>query len=850
MIRTVPLLLTLLFFWHSVLAQSSQLLQRQYRPSRASATVSFYLKEIQQQTGIEISYSDAYLKGRRRVGISQQSISLEEALNLLLASTGLSPLIQDGRLMLVPGAPTDKAISSASTLSGFIRDSASREVVIGAVIYVPGLQRGTATNTYGFYSLELPPGRHQVVVAAGGYSPDTIRMQLSSDLRRDVLLSYGLKLKEVTVSSRQDQRNDLIRLTRNEISQHAGLLGENDVLRGLQYTAGVQAAKDGSSDLVVRGGDPGQNLYLLDGVPLYYIDHMTGLTSVYNSDAVKAVDFYKGGFPSRYAGRLSSIVDVSSKDGDMKRFGGQASIGLLKGSLSLEGPIVKDEASISLTARRTWIDALWRPWLEEQLGLNFYDVNLKANWIIDPKNRIYVSAYNGRDKIKTDIFVAGFEALWGNSVGSVRWTSALRPDLFLNTSLSYSRFRYQLSSTLQEDVLDSSSRVSYTGRNSIQDVSLRVQADYYKSNSHHLQFGLHVSRAEFSPADLQIDTNYATTINPISAEPFFVTEINLYAEHDWKPVERLNIRTGLHASGWLYGRSRNDYSLQPRISADWRLNSKSAVFASAARMSQFLHQLSSDVAFFPADFWVPSTAVLRPEHAWTIAAGYRIKPQPSTSLKAEIYYRKLDQVIAYRAGVNIFESPIPWDMQLVQGEGSSYGVEAEVHQQLGPVRADLCYTLSKSTRRFAELNQGNPFPFRHDRRHCVKSSLLYQKRKRFNAIAEYTYMSGEAITVPDQLYPDYDKNITGQYGSSPFTYNNSARNNYRMPAIQRLDLAVNFVRERGRHFERTWTLGVYNFLANHNIAYAEILPNDNGGYKLSGISFFRFIPTVSYAVRF
>lgn len=848
MIRTALLITLLSLICIRAHGQSTELLQRSYKPSRRTANVAFFLAEIQKQTGIEISYSDAYLKGRRKVTLDGTSFSLKAALEQLLESTGLQPLAQDGRLLLVPGSAQESGENAI--LSGFIRDSASREIVIGAIIYVPELQRGTTTNAYGFYSLELPAGRHQVIVSAGGYQGDTIRMQLGSNLRRDVLLSYGLRLTGVTVSSKQQQRSDLTRLSRTELAQHAGLLGENDVLRGLQYTSGVMATKDGNSNLVVRGGDPGQNLYLLDGVPLYYIDHMSGLTSVYNTDAVKAVEFYKGGFPSRYGGRLSSIVDVSSRDGDMKRFGGQASLGLLKGNLSLEGPIVKDKASMSLTARRTWIDLLWRPYANDFLRIDFYDVNLKANWIIDSKNRVYISAYNGRDQIKTNILIADSRARWGNSVGAMRWTSALKPNLFLNTSLTYSRFHYELKSSYQTDNLDSNSRVHYTGANTVEDASLRVQADYYQSSKQHFQLGLHVSRVKFSPSDIRLDTNYATLVKPVSSDPFNITEINVYAEDEWKITPKLDLRVGLHSSLWLQHDAKNYYSLQPRLSADYRINAKSSLYGSASRMSQFLHQLSNDVEVFPADFWVPSTRLLTPEHAWTFALGYNIQAARRTRLKFETYYKKLEQVIAYRAGTNIFESPVPWDQQLVQGEGTSYGLETEVHQQFGPLRADVAYTLSKTTRRFDDLNDGNPFPFRYDRRHCMKTALFYQRRKKFNAIAEYTYMSGEAITIPDQLYPDYDKNTTGYHAGSPFTYSNSARNNYRLPAIQRLDLCVNLVKNRGRYYERTWTFGVYNFLSNRNIVTTAIRESGNGGYKLTGVSYYRFIPTISYAVRF
>jgi len=600
----------------------------------------------------------------------------------------------------------------------------------------------------------------------------------------------------------------------------------------------------------VRGGDPGQNLNLLDGVPLYYIDHFYGITSVFNTDAVKSVDFYKGAFPARYGGRLSSIIDVTSRDGNMERISGQASLGLLKGNLTLETPIVKDKASMMVSARRTWIDVLWRPFYDG-FGVDFYDINTKANYIINKNNRVYASFYTGRDQFRFRFNEIDSRSIWGNTIGSARWTSILSPRLFINTTATYSHFRYQIFDADPFSLPDSAGkRTQYTGNSTITDAALRIQADYNLSPTHGLQAGLQYANAYFSPAS----TTFGNAVtggfdNTLAATRFRSHEIIVYAEDAIKLSPDWMLRGGLHWATWLSDQY-NYSSLQPRIYLSWRPGSRQSAYASVTKMSQFLHLLNSNTSSLPADFWIPSTSTIRPERSWLYAVGYSMKIKSGFEASAELYYKDIQNIVTYKGGSNIFGRSPDWEASLTQGKGTSYGAELSVKEQMGPITASAVYTLSKTDRQFALLNGAEAFPYRYDRRHNFSTELVFRHKKRFNAIAAWTYMSGEAITLPDQAYPDFDNNMLGTVSINSATYNYTARNNYRLPPVHRLDVAFNFIRQRGKHFERTWTLGVFNAYARKNIVAVELMEEQPGHFSLKGISLFRFIPTISYAVKF
>jgi hypothetical protein len=831
----------------SVSAQVSPLLQTPYTPPQTRGTVSFFLEDISTRAGIPLSYSDELVKRKRTIRLKGTEHTIEEILQTILEGTNTVAVERQGKILLIPANENKPAATANVTISGFVRDSASREVLIGATVYVPGLSAGTYTNTCGFYSITIPEGKWDVISTYLGYTADTSKINLQADIRRDVLLVNKVSLAGVVVSSRKDVLTDHAHLTPKDINAHAGLLGENDVMRALQYIPGVQSGTDGTSSVLVRGGDPGQNLNLLDGVPLYYVDHFYGLTSIFNTDAVKSVDFYKGAFPSRYGGRVSSIIDVASKDGNMERVAGQASIGLLKGNLTLETPIVKEKASLMLAARRTWIDALWRPFYDG-LGVDFYDINVKGNCIVNKNNRFYAAFYTGRDQFRLDDADFGnTRAIWGNTIGSARWTSIINPKLFINSTATYSYFRFQLKAPDWGILADSlAPGDSYTGSSEIREASLRVQADYYASPNQHIQMGAQYALSSFLPASVTFGSDQTT----FSAAGFRSNEIVLFAEDELKLLPKLTVRAGLHLAGWI-SEDYNYISPQPRLFVQWKPSSTQNLFASVTRMSQFLHLLNSNTLGAPIDFWLPSTSRFAPEQSWLVAAGYTRKVKSHIELSAEVFYKDIRHIITYKPSGSVFQNSETWQDQLEAGRGYAYGLETGLRGQFGPFSTSLAYTLSWAWRQFDAQNNGEPFPYRFDRRHNFHAELVFQKSSRFNAVAGWSYMSGEAITLPDQLYPDFDNNLPGGATGGPrFTYNYTARNNYRLPAIHRLDVAVNFVKRKGKYFQRTWTLGLFNAYGQNNVVGVSIQEEPNGVYSLQGLTLFRFIPTVSYSIKF
>jgi outer membrane receptor for ferrienterochelin and colicin len=441
-------------------------------------------------------------------------------------------------------------------------------------------------------------------------------------------------------------------------------------------------------------------------------------------------------------------------------------------------------------------------------------------------------------------------ALWGNTIGAARWTTILNPKFFLNTTATYSYFRYALTDRNSAAAPDSLGRLpDYNGLSAITDASLRLQADYFLSSSQRIQFGVHYVNARFAPASTTFGEEFQGFNNTVSAAAFNSQEVMLYAEDELKLSPQWSVRAGLHWANW-FSSSYYYQSLQPRLYITWRPDERNRLFLAATRMSQFLHLLTSNTSSLPADFWVPSTSTLKPGHSWLYSLGYASSVRPWASLSAEVYYKDMRNVVGYRGASNIFQNSARWEESLVQGKGESYGLELAADVKLSPVTATLCYTLSRTTRQFETLNDGAPFPYRYDRRHNLKLEAVYQKGKRFRAVVGWTYMSGEAVTLPDQVYPGFENNILGSTSSNPFVYGYGKPNNYRLPAIHRLDIALQFMRNRGHHFQRTWTLGVYNAYGRRNIVGVALFEEAPGQYQLQGYSLFRFIPTISYAIKF
>lgn len=841
---------------YTVKAQQGGLFDKKYTPSFSEGTAKKYLRDIERKTGISISYSTSYVDVHRPIKLQPVQYNLSDALQKIFEGQPVL-LKESGDKILVIANADFKKKEDRITVNGYVKDSASKEVLIGAGLFVPGIGTVAVTNSYGYYSFTLPAVNCSVLCSYVGYKTDTFSIHGKADARHDVQLSMRNMLTEVKVVSEKESSPDHSHLVYNDIKSRPAVLGENDVMRALQHIAGVQSGTDGTNAVMVRGGDPGQNLNLLDGVPLYYIDHFFGLTSVYNSEAIKSVDFHKGAFPARFGGRLSSVIDVNTKDGDMQRWGGQFSMGLVKSSLNLEGPIIKDKASIMLSARRTWLDVFWRPFTKA-LSLNFYDVNGKANYILNKNNRLYLSIYNGRDGLGFNVNSQGTSGKWGNTVASLKWNTIVNPRLFLNTIVTYSLFRYTIEDSRQMIDQDGISNTeSYKGNSTIKDLAVNLQATWYATSSQRFSIGTHMATATFTPTEL-ISTNTQNLAGNIivPADKFQSNEFIFFAEDEVKINNRWIIRPGLHFANWFSERF-NYSSIQPRFYTSYKLASSHSIYASYGQMAQFLHLISNNTYGLPTDFWLPSSDKIEPEESSLVTLGYTGKPVKNLWYNIEGYYKDIKNTTTYNMGKNLFDNSLKWDEKIIQGTGWSYGAEVSLKQKIKTLTFSAAYTLSWTWRKYAQLNGGEAFPYRFDRRHNIKATLQYQPSDKFDVAASWTFMSGEAITLPDQIYPDFDNNllITPSTGTSSanYTYNYVKWNNYRLPAIHRLDIGLNFNKKKRKHYERTWSLGVFNAYGRKNIMYVDLQndPTDGGNeFRLKGMSILRFIPYITYRLRF
>ncbi|MCU0354318.1 MAG: TonB-dependent receptor [Cytophagales bacterium] len=775
------------------------------------------------------------------------------------------------------------------TLSGFVKDSVSGEVLVGATVFDQRSGKGTVTNAYGFYSLTLPQDSVQIVFSFIGYQSQPWRRRLDENVSLNVFLVSGNTLQAVTVTDRASQRIEQttqmssINVPVEQIRRLPAALGEVDVLRTLQLLPGVQKGNEGSTGLYVRGGSPDQNLFLLDGVPLYNVSHLGGLFSVFNADALSNVELIKGGFPARYGGRLSSVLDIRMRDGNAKKIHGQGAVGIISSKFSLEGPIFKDRTTFMVSARRTYLDLLTRPISligsdgAFSVGYQFYDYNAKVSHIVSNKDRLYLSFYAGDDRFSgttrersgnTDGRTRSRLA-WGNLMAALRWNHVFNEKLFVNTTAYHTRYRFLVD-------VDSRSNVenSYFGFNSgISDWSARTDFEYYPNPQHSVRFGGAVTRHLFRPGITAIrynSSNTERTDTSFGSSNIPAWETALYAEDDWEITSRLKVNAGLHwASFFVNGRTYG--GLQPRVAARYLLPGQVAVKASYVTMQQFIHLLTNTDAGLPTDLWVPATDRVRPQFSQQAAVGVAKSFKDNTfEVSLEGYYKTMTGLIEYQEGTTFLGSALDWqDKVETGGRGESYGAEFLVQKKQGKLSGWAGYTLSWTNRQFAEINGGRWFPYRYDRRHDVGIAATYQPNERITLSASWMYGTGNAITLGTARYPAYQESLPTSWFGSGWVQNiqyYEGRNGFRMRSFHKLDLGISMHKKK-RWGERTWVLGLYNAYNRQNPFYY-FLDREGGGtstsvvngvvttittperYTMKQISLFPIIPSFSYQFKF
>lgn len=756
-------------------------------------------------------------------------------------------------------------------IHGYVEDLQSGERLVGASIFCSDLSIGTTTNNYGFFSLSIPKDEQTIEISYIGYKSLINTINIHSDTSVVFKLEKSAQeIDAVTVLGRKGIRSvDLINqasLSPQQIEKVPVILGETDILKAFQLMPGVQSGIEGTSGMVVRGSDPGQNLILLDGVPVYNVNHLFGLFSVFNNDAIKSTTLIKGAFPARYGGRVASVLDIRMKEGNSKKFNGAASIGLISSKLFLEGPITKDKTSFMLSLRRSYLDLLMNAyfkWIQEEnspFSYNFYDINFKLNHIINDRNRIYISYYNGGDKYKSSDDNSVESATqknefhqkqnfgWGNNTGTLRWNYQISKSIFSNTTLVYSNYQFNthnFSEMIKTGGIEEHSIYETNFLSGIKDIGINLDIDYRLNNMNNIKLGTSYTQHEFKPGVNVYDFSDflgVLTIDSVDNTLLFSnTEFNLYAEDNLLVSDNIEMQLGARLA--IYNSKEKVYSsLEPRLSFRWMTNNKNAFDFAYAKTSQAIHLLTNSSVGFPTDQWVPVTENINPITAHQFNISYLYNIRNGFSLSSCLFYKKMFNVLEYKEGAN---KKLNWQEIVVQGEGTAKGLEIMLKKEFGTTTGWLAYTLSKSDRTFEEINNGKTFPYKYDRRHDLKIVLMHQFNSKVDISANWIFNTGYAVTLPLELYSRviYEPWLNSySYSADILSYDH--KNNFRMPNYHRLDVAVNFHKKR-KLFKRTLSLGIYNVYMNHNALFYDFYDG-----KLRSISVLPIVPSINYIIKF
>ena len=760
--------------------------------------------------------------------------------------------------------PLFAAAQTRHTVSGTVRDSASGETLIGASLVLLEQPRSAVlSNSFGFYSINVPVGHYKLVVSFAGYRTDTLAIDLARDVALNVQLnSSSGQLQEVVVSANRNDANvskplmGVQKLSVTEIRDIPVIFGEKDILKTIQLLPGVQSAGDGNSGFYVRGGGIDQNLILLDGATVYDPSHLLGFFSVFNSDAIKDVTLYKGAIPAEYGGRLSSVLDVKMNDGNSKDYSASGGIGLIDSRLTIEGPIQKDDGSFIVSARRTYADIflkLSKDTNTNRSSLYFYDLNAKANYKLGDKDHLYLSGYFGQDHLGIS---NSFDLTYGNSTGTLRWNHILNSKLFSNTSLVYSKYSYNIGVTSGNNDIGI---VSF-----IRDFDLKEDLEYYISSGNKLNFGFDVTDHTISPGN--ISASQSSNFNSLNIQNRHALESAIYVNHDIAISDKLNMNYGLRAEIFTvlgpgtfytydssgnpvdsakYGSGQtviNYFNLEPRFSTSYKLTDNSSLKASYARTTQNLHLLSNSTSSNPTDVWIPSSNNVKPEIGDQVSLGYyRNLKENNYELSAEVYYRFMQNQIDYKNGAQLIANTNV-ESQLVFGHGRAYGLELYARKKVGRLTGWISYTLSRTERQFAAINNDSWYPATQDRTHDLSVVGIYKLNKKWTLSSDFVYYTGNATTWPSGKYQ-----VDGQIA---FVY--TQRNGYRMPPYNRLDFSATLQGRKTKKTDSYWIFSCYNVYGRENpysISFEQD-PSDPSKTQAVQYALFRWVPSISYNFKF
>ncbi len=769
------------------------------------------------------------------------------------------------------------------TISGYVKDASSGELLIGTSVYMKeNLKYGITTNQYGFYSLTIDQGSYTLMISFIGYEEQSIPITLDKDLRINIELKLKAILTQEVVIEGEKPTSNLdktemgkVSLDIEQIKKLPAFLGEVDILKAIQLLPGVQSAGEGSSGFYVRGGGPDQNLILLDEAVVYNASHLFGFFSVFNSDAIKTVTLTKGGMPANYGGRLSSVLDITMKEGNNKGFHAEGGLGFIASRLTVQGPIKKDTSSFIISARRTFVDLFMRkPFIKESSDVYgnsyyFYDLNTKINYRLSDKDRLYLSGYFGRDVFKYRSPTSSFEVRipWGNATASLRWNHLFNDQLFMNTSFIFTDYNFAFEAGQQDFDLR-----LFSG---IRDFNAKTDVTWFPTILHNVKFGVNYVYHTFTPTSASARSG-EVDFDLGGINKLYAHDGAIYLNDDWDITEKLKLNAGLRYTFFQQvgpftryvkdegsiGSSANSDTIvyrsgenvktyqhvEPRLSVRYSLNSKSSVKAAYTQNYQYIHMVSMSSLALPTDTWVPSSSIVQPQFATQYAAGYfRNFRDNMFESSVEVYYKTMKNQVEYKDGAqpdqNIKDNQ---DNNFTFGKGWSYGVELFFKKNTGALTGWIGYTLAWTERQFENLNNGETFYAKYDRRHDISLVLGYELGKRWNLGAVFVYGTGNALTLPSQRYVFSNGQIYYEYGK---------RNDFRMAAYHRLDISATYLRKKTKKFESSYTFSIFNV---YNRANPYFIYFDSEGSATSGtfslqarqVSLFPILPSVTYNFKF
>jgi hypothetical protein len=761
-----------------------------------------------------------------------------------------------------------------ATLNGYVKDAENGEELIGVTVYIPALKAGTVTNDYGFYAINLPRGTYEVQFSYMGYQLDVQTVDLNSDVSLNINLKPDAQLmQEIVIEEKPLDENVIaVQMSKNTINMNRvkklpALFGEIDIIKNIQMLPGVITAGEGTSTYFVRGGSADQNLLLIDEAPVYDPSHLFGLFSVFNADVIKDSELYKGGIPARFGGRLSSILEVRTKDGNNKAFNVTGGIGSLASRVAIEGPIVKEKSSFIVSARRSYVDVFLRAANEENL-VHFYDVNAKVNWRANNKNRFFVAFYGGRDVFNFD---DNFAFGWGNLTGTFRWNHLFNERLFSNTSIIVSNFDYKLE--LQDAVQ------GFRWISNLQEYSFKNDLSYSLNTRNELSFGYHLTGRRFEPGTVSPNTP-GSIFQTVELQHMYALDHGLYISNLQHINDRITLDYGVRLSlfqnigpgkVFLYEDPKDNVdivrtdtlhydnwesiktwvNLEPRIALRYMLAPGQSLKFSYNRMVQNTHLISAATAPVPFNTWTPSNYYLEPQVADQVAAGYfRNFKDNEYEFSVEAYYKDINNVTDYADNAELFFNQ-DLSTEFRQGDAWAYGVEVFLNKNIGKLTGSASYTWSKSMRKVEGVNLGKEFRANHDRRHVINLQAAYDYNDKWVFGGTFTFSTGRPTTSSAGRY-EY-----GGYYPDVLT----ERNGYLLPAFHRLDLSVtlNPRKNAGRKWKGQWVFAVYNVYNQKNpfTIYTRSKQDDDGNVIGDGsqkearmIYLFPILPSVTYNFKF